>query len=72
MDRPWSIRNRIAKEIAESQAIKLSDLKACQARNPNLDDKEKATYFVRSAGKRDKNWLIIINLCTYLSCVTVG
>ncbi|WP_409337877.1 Rieske (2Fe-2S) protein [Bartonella bilalgolemii] len=64
------IRNRTAKEIAESQVIKLSDLKACQVRNLDLNNK-KTTDFACSAGKRRGNWLIIINLCTYLSCVTL-
>ncbi|WP_273789198.1 ubiquinol-cytochrome c reductase iron-sulfur subunit [Bartonella sp. ML70XJBT] len=69
---PVVIRNRTAKEIAEARATKLSLLRDRQARNPNLEGEEEATDFSRSAGKGRENWLILINLCTHLGCVTLG
>ncbi|MET3589804.1 ubiquinol-cytochrome c reductase iron-sulfur subunit [Bartonella silvatica] len=68
---PVVIRNRTAREIAEARATKLSILKDRQARNPNLEYEEEATDFARSGGKGRENWLIMINLCTHLSCVTL-
>ncbi|WP_019222354.1 ubiquinol-cytochrome c reductase iron-sulfur subunit [Bartonella rattaustraliani] len=68
---PVVIRNRTAREISEARATKLSVLKDRQARNPNLEDEKEATNFARSAGKGRENWLILINLCTHLGCVTL-
>ncbi|WP_273717632.1 MULTISPECIES: ubiquinol-cytochrome c reductase iron-sulfur subunit [Bartonella] len=69
---PVVIRNRTAKEIADARAVSLSLLKDRQARNPNLEGEKEATDFARSAGKGRENWLIVINLCTHLGCVTLG
>ncbi|WP_409360839.1 ubiquinol-cytochrome c reductase iron-sulfur subunit [Bartonella heixiaziensis] len=69
---PVVIRNRTAKEIAEARATELSVLKDRQARNPNLEGEKEATDFARSAGQGRENWLILINLCTHLGCVTLG
>ncbi|MBB5073232.1 ubiquinol-cytochrome c reductase iron-sulfur subunit [Bartonella callosciuri] len=69
---PVVIRNRTAKEIFEARATELHLLRDRQARNPNLEEEEEATDFARSAGEGHENWLIIINLCTHLGCVTLG
>lgn len=69
---PVVIRNRTANEISEARATKLCVLKDRQARNPNLEGEEEATDFARSAGKGRENWLVVINLCTHLGCVTLG
>ncbi|MBX4335109.1 ubiquinol-cytochrome c reductase iron-sulfur subunit [Bartonella raoultii] len=69
---PVVIRNRTAKEIAEARATELHILRDRLARNPNLDSNEEATDLARSAGKGRENWLIMINLCTHLGCVTLG
>ncbi|EJF81114.1 ubiquinol-cytochrome c reductase iron-sulfur subunit [Bartonella doshiae] len=69
---PVVIRNRTAKEIAEARTVELSLLKDPQARNPNLEGEKEATDFARSAGEGRENWLILINLCTHLGCVTLG
>lgn len=56
---PVFIRNLTAKEIAEANAVKLSDLRDPQT----LAERTKP-------GKR--NWLITLGVCTHLGCVPLG
>jgi ubiquinol-cytochrome c reductase iron-sulfur subunit len=56
---PVFIRNLTAKEIAEAEAVALSDLRDPQS----LKERTKE-------GK--KNWLITMGVCTHLGCVPLG
>ena len=56
---PVFIRNLTPKEIAEADAVKLSDLRDPQT----LADRTKP-------GR--KNWLITLGVCTHLGCVPLG
>ncbi|AFR26045.1 hypothetical protein RM11_0305 [Bartonella quintana RM-11] len=67
---PVVICNRTAKEIAEARTTELRILKDRQAHNPNLESAEEARDFARSASKGCENWLILINLCTHIGCLT--
>jgi ubiquinol-cytochrome c reductase iron-sulfur subunit len=55
---PLFVRNLTAKEIAEADAVKVSEL-----RDPE-------TLEQRTRGK--KNWLITLGVCTHLGCVPLG
>ena len=56
---PVFIRNLVPKEIAEADAVPVSDL-----RDPaTLADRTKAGH---------KNWLITLGVCTHLGCVSLG
>lgn len=70
--KPVVIRNRSAKEVKQSQATPLDALKDQNARNDNLDKDALATDFNRNAGTGRQNWIIMVNLCTHLGCVTLG
>ncbi len=72
MIRDYVMGKGMVKEISEARATKLDILRDCQASNPNLEGEEEATDFARSAGEGRENWLIIINLCTHLGCITLG
>ena len=56
---PVFIRNLTAKEIAEANAVKLSDLRDPQS----LAERTKP-------GKQ--NWLITLGVCTHLGCIPLG
>jgi ubiquinol-cytochrome c reductase iron-sulfur subunit len=56
---PLFVRNLTPKEIAEADAVAVSDLRDPQS----LEERTKA-------GK--KNWLITLGVCTHLGCVPLG
>jgi len=56
---PLFVRNLTPKEIAEADAVPVSDLRDPQS----LEERTKA-------GK--KNWLITLGVCTHLGCVPLG
>jgi ubiquinol-cytochrome c reductase iron-sulfur subunit len=55
--KPVFIRHRTAKEIADSEAVNIADL-----RDPEAD----------SARVQKPQWLIVIGACTHLGCVPLG
>ena len=56
---PLFVRNLTPKEIAEADAVKLSDL-----RDPEtLEERTKTGH---------KNWLITLGVCTHLGCIPLG
>ena len=67
--KPIFIRRRTKKEIAEAEAVSVSDLPDPLARNLNLAEDAPAT---------DKNriekpeWLIVIGICTHLGCIPLN
>lgn len=68
--KPIIIRNRTAEEIAAMQNVTLTAFKDQDARNPNLQGKQLATDLARSGGNGYENWMIFINVCTHLGCIT--
>jgi ubiquinol-cytochrome c reductase iron-sulfur subunit len=69
--KPVFIRNRTEKEIAEAQAVSISDLKDPLARNQNLPDDASAADENRAVGD-GASFLIQIGICTHLGCVPLG
>jgi ubiquinol-cytochrome c reductase iron-sulfur subunit len=67
--KPIFVRRRTKKEIAEAEAVAVSDLIDPIARNANLPDNAPAT---------DKNrelkpeWLVMIGICTHLGCIPLA
>ena len=67
--KPVFVRRRTKKEIAEAEAVSVSDLPDPLARNLNLAEDAPAT---------DKNriekpeWLIVIGICTHLGCIPLN
>jgi ubiquinol-cytochrome c reductase iron-sulfur subunit len=57
--KPVFIRHRTAKEIAEANAVNLTDL-----RDPQTD--------AQRVQKGHEQWLIMIGVCTHLGCVPLG
>ncbi len=70
--KPVFIRNRTAKEVDDSKATALGDLKDQNARNANLASDAQATDLARSAGEGKENWLVMLGVCTHLGCVPLG
>lgn len=69
--RPVFIRNRTEEEVAEAQAVELSELKDPTSQNENAPS-ESATDLYRSAGEGRENWIVMIGSCTHLGCVPLG
>lgn len=70
--KPIFIRNRTEEEIAEANAVALSDLKDPIARNANVAADAPASDLDRSAGEGRENWIVMIGSCTHLGCVPLG
>ena len=64
--KPIFVRKRTAKEIAESNAVPLSELIDPNARNANLPDDAPATDKDRTIKPQ---WLVLIGICTHLGCI---
>jgi ubiquinol-cytochrome c reductase iron-sulfur subunit len=62
---PLFVRRRTPKEIAEADAVALSDLKDPLARNANLAENAPATDKNRST---KPEWLVLVGVCTHLGC----
>lgn len=69
--KPVFIRNRTDEEVAEAQAVELSQLKDPISQNENAPS-EPATDLNRSAGEGRENWIVMIGVCTHLGCVPLG
>jgi ubiquinol-cytochrome c reductase iron-sulfur subunit len=68
---PLFVRRRTAKEIAEADAVALSDLPDPIARNLNLPDGAPATAANRIAtagGAGKAEWFVSSGVCTHLGC----
>ncbi|RKQ69771.1 ubiquinol-cytochrome c reductase iron-sulfur subunit [Litorimonas taeanensis] len=62
--KPVFVRHRTAKEIAEAEAVPLSDLK-----DPATDD---SRLVANPEGKVDPKYLVMVGVCTHFGCVPVG
>ncbi|WP_415715786.1 ubiquinol-cytochrome c reductase iron-sulfur subunit [Roseibium sp.] len=69
--KPVFIRNRTEAEVAEAQAVPLSDLPDPLARNANLPTNAEATDPNRGVEGKE-NWLVQVGICTHLGCVPLG
>lgn len=62
---PLFVRRRTPKEIAESAAVPMSELKDPLARNANLSESADATDKNRAT---KPEWLVLVGVCTHLGC----
>lgn len=62
--KPIFVRHRTEKEIADAEAVDITTLK-----DPQADD---ARLKPGIDGKLDKQWLILIGICTHLGCVPLA
>ncbi len=69
--KPVVIRYRTDKEMADSQAVELADLKDPIARNDNLPSDAPATDKNRCVPGREA-WLVMVQVCTHLGCIPIG
>ncbi|KZL18044.1 Ubiquinol-cytochrome c reductase iron-sulfur subunit [Pseudovibrio axinellae] len=69
--KPVFIRQRTEKEIAEANAVPISDLPDQFARNANLEDGADASDVNRSSTGKEA-WLVMVGICTHLGCVPLG
>ncbi|MDJ1008520.1 MAG: ubiquinol-cytochrome c reductase iron-sulfur subunit [Paracoccaceae bacterium] len=77
LGKPVFIRRRTEEEIADAQAVDLSDLPDNNARNENIDpdaDGADANRFLTppTEGGLEGEWLVMIGVCTHLGCVPLG
>ncbi len=70
--KPVFIRNRTEAEMAEAEAVAVTDLIDPVARNANVSSTEPATDIARSAGEGKESWLVMIGVCTHLGCIPLG
>lgn len=66
---PVFIRYRTGKEIEESRAVPLDDLKDNLARNANIADNSPATDENRA---KNEKYIVMLGVCTHLGCVPLG
>ena len=62
--KPVFVRHRTAKEIAEAEAVDVAKLK-----DPQTDD---ARLIPNPEGKLNRDFLVMIGVCTHFGCVPVG
>jgi ubiquinol-cytochrome c reductase iron-sulfur subunit len=67
--KPVFVRRRTKKEIAEADAVQLSDLPDPVARNQNLPDDAPATAQNREI---KPEWLVVVGICTHLGCIPLS
>lgn len=78
LGKPVFIRRRTPEEIAEAEAVDLSDLPDPLARNANLPPDATAAddnrFLVPPEGSDAVHgeWLVMIGVCTHLGCVPLG
>ena len=78
LGKPVFIRRRTEEEIAEAQAVDLSDLPDNNARNRNLPDSADGDdgnrFLLPPPGTEGVagEWLVMIGVCTHLGCVPLG
>ena len=73
--KPVFIRRRTQIEIEEAEATPLTQLKDTNARNANISGSDEASDYNRTlsaGGKKDKQWLVIVGVCTHLGCIPLG
>ncbi|MEM9014017.1 MAG: ubiquinol-cytochrome c reductase iron-sulfur subunit [Pseudomonadota bacterium] len=72
--RPVFIRRRTAEEIAEAEAVTISELPDEDARNENLAGAaaSDAARVTDSAGVVRNEWMILVGVCTHLGCIPLG
>jgi len=68
---PVFIRHRTEKEIAESKATPMADLKDPVSRNVNAPEGSDASDINRVVDGKE-NMLVMMAICTHLGCVPVG
>jgi ubiquinol-cytochrome c reductase iron-sulfur subunit len=71
LGKPVFIRRRTPEEIAEAEAESVDDLPDPLARNLNLDDVALATDANRALDEQ-RQWLVMIGVCTHLGCVPLA
>ena len=64
--KPTFIRRRTKKEIAEADAVPVSDLLDGVARNANLPEDAPATAKNRTI---KPEWVVMVGICTHLGCI---
>ena len=69
--KPVVIRYRTEKEMQESRAVALDDLKDPLARNDNLAPDAPATDANRTIPGKEE-WMVMIQVCTHLGCIPLG
>jgi ubiquinol-cytochrome c reductase iron-sulfur subunit len=79
LGKPVFIRRRTEEEIAEAQAVDLSELPDNDARNENLSsggDGGDSNRFLQPPEGADAEiageWLVMMGVCTHLGCVPLG
>lgn len=78
LGKPVFIRRRTEAEIAEANAVEMSELPDPVARNANLPDGSPATDTNRgllppgAEEGTDSEWLVMMGVCTHLGCVPLG
>jgi ubiquinol-cytochrome c reductase iron-sulfur subunit len=74
--KPVFIRRRTEDEIAEANAVELSDLPDQLARNANIADGSDASDINRAlaqpGAEGSEEWLVMMGVCTHLGCVPLG
>jgi len=68
---PVFIRHRTKKEIAEANAVKMSELRDPVSRNVNAPAGADASDVNRVVGGKEQ-YLIMMAICTHLGCVPLG
>ena len=71
LGKPVFIRRRNEDEIAEAQAVDLSELPDPFARNSNIEDGADASDANRALDETGE-WLVQMGVCTHLGCVPLG
>ena len=74
--KPVFIRRRTEDEIAEANAVEMSDLPDPLARNANIADGSDASDINRAlaqpGAEGSEEWLVMMGVCTHLGCVPLG
>ena len=71
LGKPVFIRRRSEDEIAEAQAVEMSELPDPFARNANIQDGADASDANRALDESGE-WLVQMGVCTHLGCVPLG
>lgn len=69
--KPVVVRHRTRQEMEDGEAVSLSILKDMIARNANLPADAPATD-ANCTTPGQRAWLVMVQVCTHLGCITVG
>jgi ubiquinol-cytochrome c reductase iron-sulfur subunit len=69
--KPVVVRQRTEKEVADAQAVNVSELRDGLARNANLPANAPATDANRSTPGKE-TWMVMVEVCTHLGCIPLG